>query len=85
MRALYARLMVVAGAVFAASSFVLGLRLSVPWIPQLSVAPGGLPAEIPYLPVFFILGIILMFLSAVVYELLPGNGHRSPPVRPRPR
>ncbi|MDR7468518.1 MAG: hypothetical protein QN152_09940 [Armatimonadota bacterium] len=85
MRALLTRLTVLAGVAFAVTSFALGLRLPIPGVPQLAATPAGLPAEIPYLPAFFILGIMLMFLSAVVYELLPGNRNASPPVRPRPR
>jgi len=85
MRAFLTRLMVLAGVVFAATSFTLGLRLPIPGVPQLTAAPTGLPGEIPYLPVFFILGIMLMFLSAVVYELVPSGRNASPPVRPRPR
>lgn len=41
-------------------------------------APIGLPVSevysnprIPYAPLLFIIGIVLVFLSAVVYELLP--------------
>ncbi|MBI4497457.1 MAG: hypothetical protein HY689_06130 [Chloroflexi bacterium] len=45
-------------------------------------APLGLPAHegysnprMPYAPVLFILGVVLVFLTAVVYELLPEQGN----------
>lgn len=85
MRASLTRLTVLAGLVLAGTSFALGLRLPIPGITQPAAGPAGLPAEVPYLPAVFILGIMLMFLSAVVYELLPGSRNASPPVRSRPR
>ncbi len=44
-------------------------------------APLGLPSspaysdpQVPYAPALFILGVMLVFLAAVVYELLPDRG-----------
>ena len=85
MRVVTARVMILAGLVFAATSFTLGLRLRIPGIPMLSSAPPQGAGEIPFLPAFFILGIMLMFLSAVVYELIPGRRAPAPPARPRLR
>jgi hypothetical protein len=71
MRVLLARLTALAGVVLAVTSFVLALPVR---LPGPATAFGGWPMvtrPIPYLPAVFILGIMLIFLAAVVYELLP--------------
>ncbi|HLB61652.1 MAG TPA: hypothetical protein VJN50_02785 [Actinomycetota bacterium] len=33
--------------------------------------------RVPFAPALFILGVVLVFLAAVVYEVLPENGRRE--------
>ena len=47
-------------------------------------APLGIPTEVrysdprlPFAPVIFILGVVLVFSAALVYELLPDRGARD--------
>jgi hypothetical protein len=71
MRVLLARLTALAGVVLAVTSFALALPVR---LPGTATAFGGgmaLMPPVPYLPAVFILGIMLIFLAAVVYELVP--------------
>lgn len=51
------------------SYFFLAAPLGVPHDPSFS------NPRLPFAPVLFILGVMLVFLAAVVYELLPERGH----------
>lgn len=79
MRTTLTRLTIVAGVVIAASSFALALSPRLPVAPPTAVLPAVLARPIPYLPAFFILGIMLMFVAAVIYELLPDHTDRQDP------
>ncbi|HXF82906.1 MAG TPA: hypothetical protein VNN19_09170 [bacterium] len=79
MRATLTRVIVLAGLILAAMSFALALPLRIPGVTVFATAPAGSDGAVPYLPALFILGIMLVFLAAVVYELLPD---RSPPPWP---
>jgi hypothetical protein len=71
MRIVLTRLTALAGVMLAVTSFALALPVR---LPGAATAFGGWPMvtrPIPYLPAVFILGIMLIFLAAVVYELLP--------------
>ncbi|MDR5710231.1 MAG: hypothetical protein QN172_07050 [Armatimonadota bacterium] len=72
MRTAWAVLLVVAGfALQAVSYFFLAAPLGVPTGPVYS------NPRVPFAPAVFILGVMLVFLAAVVYELLPEPGeHR---------
>lgn len=57
---------------------VVGFALQVVSFFWLSAPPLGVPTDpsfsdprVPFAPVLFILGVMLVFLAAVVYELLP--------------
>lgn len=76
MRTVLTRLTVLAGLAFAVTSFWLAVPLRLSGVTALVATPAP-RGEPPYLPAFFILGIMLVFLAAVVYELLPGEGRRS--------
>jgi hypothetical protein len=72
MRVAITLLMVIGGFVLQAVSYF--------WL----TAPIGIPTSpvfsnprLPFAPLLFILGVILVFLAAVVYELLPGREHRG--------
>jgi hypothetical protein len=61
--------MVVAGfALQVASYFFLAAPLGLPTSPAYS------DPRLPFAPALFILGVMLVFLAAVVYELLPERG-----------
>ncbi|MFN3285918.1 MAG: hypothetical protein ACK45F_06515 [bacterium] len=71
MRAAWTLLLVVAGfALQAVSYFFLAAPLGVPTSPVYS------NPRVPFAPAVFILGVVLVFLAAVVYELLPESGGR---------
>jgi len=78
MRTTLARVTALAGLVFAATSFALALPLRIPGVAVFAVASAESGGVIPYLPAVFILGIMLMFLAAVVYELLPDRSQTPP-------
>lgn len=59
--------MVVAGVAIMAVSY---LFLAAPWGFPPNSAYHSNP-RVPYAPMIFILGVVLVFLAAVVYELLP--------------
>lgn len=72
MRAAWTLLLVVAGfALQAVSYFFLAAPLGVPTSPVYS------NPRVPFAPAVFILGVMLVFLAAVVYELLPESGGRT--------
>lgn len=77
MRTAVTRLTIVAGFIFAATSFAVALPLRIPRAPFLTTGPPNLVQPVPYLPAFFILGIALMFIAAVLYELLPDRTARQ--------
>ncbi|MDQ7843972.1 MAG: hypothetical protein QN141_02835 [Armatimonadota bacterium] len=82
------RLIIMAGFALAAASFSLALPLRIPGLPVRSGLALALGQPIPYLPVAFIAGIMLMFTAAAVYELLPDPASRQGPsgrreLRPR--
>lgn len=69
MRGAIAILMVIGGFVLqAVSYFWLAAPLGIPTSPVYS------NPRIPFAPTLFILGVMLVFLAAVVYELLPERG-----------
>jgi hypothetical protein len=66
--------------VIVVSMIVVGFALQVVAY-LLLAAPIGTPTDVrfsqprlPYAPALFILGVILVFLAAVVYELMPDRG-----------
>ena len=66
MRVLLTLLMVVAGfALQAVSYFYLTAPLGIPSSPVYS------DPRVPFAPLIFIVGVMLVFLAAVVYELMP--------------
>lgn len=66
MRTTLAGLMVVVGfALQAVSYFLLAAPIGVPTSPTFS------NPRLPFAPALFIMGVMLVFLAAVVYELLP--------------
>ncbi len=66
MRTTLAVLMVVGGfALQAVSYFLLAAPIGVPTSPSFS------DPRLPFAPALFIFGVMLVFLAAVVYELLP--------------
>lgn len=71
MRAAITLLMVLGGFVLqAVSYFGLTAPLGLPTSPVFS------NPRLPFAPLLFILGVMLVFLAAVVYELLPEREHR---------
>lgn len=76
-RTALARLIILTGFLVAATSFGLALPLRIPGVPVLGETAPGLVQPIPYLPVVFIVGIMLMFIAAAVYELLPDRTNRQ--------
>lgn len=71
MRATLAMLMVVGGFALQAVSYFL---LAAPW--GIPTSPVYSNPRVPFTPGLFILGVMLVFLAAVVYELLPEQGNR---------
>jgi hypothetical protein len=70
MRGTIAALMVAGGFLLqAVSYFVLAAPLGTPTSPAFS------DPRVPFAPALFIAGVVLVFLAAVVYELLP-DAHR---------
>ena len=66
MRLLLTWLMILVGfALQAYSYFYLAAPLGIPTSPAFS------EPRVPFAPLFFILGVMLVFLAAVVYELIP--------------
>lgn len=74
MRTVIARVFVAAGLAMAGLSFALALPVRLPG----AAAIPAVAAPIPYLPAVFIAGIMLVFLAAVVYELLPDREPGDP-------
>lgn len=69
MRAAWTLLLVVVGfGLQAVSYFFLAAPLGIPSSPVYS------NPRVPFAPALFILGVMLVFLAAVVYELLPESG-----------
>jgi hypothetical protein len=69
MRTILALLMVIGGFVLQAVSFFLwAAPLGPPTSPVFS------NPRLPFAPALFILGVMIVFLAAVVYELLPERG-----------
>lgn len=66
MRGMLAILMVIGGFLLQAVTYFF---LAAPWGVPASAAQSD--PRLPFAPVLFILGILLVFLAAVVYELLP--------------
>ncbi len=72
MRTAWTLLLVVVGfGLQAVSYFFLAAPLGVPSSPVYS------NPRVPFAPAVFILGVMLVFLAAVVYELLPESGGRT--------
>lgn len=64
-------LMIIGGfALQAVSYFLLAAPLGIPTSPAFS------NPRLPFAPTLFILGVMLVFLAAVVYELLPESKNR---------
>ena len=71
MRTTLTILMVIAGfALSAVSYFLLAAPLGIPTSPAFS------NPRVPFAPGLFVLGVVLVFLAAVVYELLPEGESR---------
>ena len=71
MRTILAILMVIVGfALQAVSYFLLAAPIGVPTTPEFS------NPRLEFSPLLFILGVVLVFLAAVVYELLPEKESR---------
>jgi hypothetical protein len=69
MRTTWTLLMVIVGFGLQAVSYFV---LAAPWgIPS---SPAYSNPRVPFAPALFILGVMLVFLAAVVYELLPEKG-----------
>ncbi len=71
MRATIAILMIIAGFALQAVSYFL---LAAPW--GIPTSPAYSNPRLPFAPSLFILGVMIVFLAAVVYELLPERGSR---------
>lgn len=72
MRTVVALSWIVAGfALQGVSYFLLGAQLGVPASPAFS------NPRVPFAPLLFVLGVVLVFLTAVVYELLPEKEERE--------
>ena len=68
MRVLLTAAMILLGfALQAVSYFVLAAPLGIPTSPVYS------EPQVPFAPLLFILGVMMVFLSAVVYEVLPDS------------
>lgn len=85
MRTTLTRLIIVAGVVIAASSFTLALSPRLPVLAPAAALPAALARPIPYLPAAFILGVMMMFAAALIYELLPDAADRQEPPEHRLR
>lgn len=71
MRTVLTILMIIGGfALQAVSYFLLAAPLGIPTSPAFS------NPRLPFAPTLFILGVMLVFLAAVVYELLPESKNR---------
>lgn len=71
MRTILTILMIIGGfALQAVSYFLLAAPLGIPTSPAFS------NPRLPFAPTLFILGVMLVFLAAVVYELLPESKNR---------
>lgn len=78
MRSVAARLMIFGGFFVAATSFALALPLRLSGVSFLGETTLRVAQPVPYLPAVFILGIMLMFLAAVAYELWPDRTSPRP-------
>lgn len=72
-RNIVSAVIVVAGLALALVSYFV---LAAPWgFPPDTVAHSN--PRVPFAPAIFIVGVMLVFIAAIVYELWPSNGRRS--------
>lgn len=83
MRTALTRMTLLTGMVLVTASFALAMWPWLPILPAVAGPPVTVARPIPYLPAFFILGIMLMFLAPVAYELWPDRTENRPPARSR--
>jgi hypothetical protein len=83
MRTAIARMTLLSGLVLTTASFVLAMSPRLSILPAVAGPTMTVARPVPYLPALFILGIMLMFLAPVAYELWPDNTGTEPPARAR--